>query len=68
MFYVREASDVTDIPLEQINLKNNLLIACINRVGKVSIPRGQDTIQIGDTVIVVTTVKGLKDLRDILKR
>ena len=67
-FYVREASEVTDIPLAQLNLKRDLLIACINRGGKVSIPRGQDTIQVGDTVIVVTTVKGLKDLRDILKR
>ena len=67
-FYVREASEVTDIPLAQLNLKRDLLIACINRGGKISIPRGQDTIQVGDTVIVVTTVKGLKDLRDILKR
>ena len=67
-FYVRESSEVTDIPLARLDLKNNLLIACINRGGKVSIPRGQDTIQVGDTVIVVTTVKGLKDLRDILKR
>lgn len=67
-FYVRESSIVTDIPLARLNLKDNLLIACINRNGKVSIPRGQDTIQVGDTVIVVTTVKGLKDLKDILKK
>ena len=67
-FYVRESSIVTDIPLAQLNLKNNLLVACINRGGKVHIPRGQDTIQVGDAVIVVTTVKGLKDLKDILKR
>ena len=67
-FSVKEASSVTDIPLSQLNLKENLLIACINRNGSIQIPRGQDTIQVGDTVIVVTTVKGLKDLRDILKR
>lgn len=67
-FYVRDSSIITELPLSQLDLKDNLLIACINRRGKVSIPRGQDTIQVGDTVIVVTTVKGLKDLKDILKK
>lgn len=64
-FAVRETSPVTGIPLSELHLKDNLLIACINRNGKVHIPRGQDVIQPGDTVIVVTTVKGLTDLRDI---
>lgn len=67
-FLVREPSAVTGIPLSSLNLKDNLLIACINRGGMIRIPRGQDTIQVGDTVIVVTIVKGLKDLTDILKR
>ena len=67
-FSVKEASSVTDIPLSQLNLKENLLIACINRNGSIQIPRGQDTIQVGDTVIIVTSVKGLRDLKDILKK
>ena len=64
-FAVRETSPVTGIPLSELRLKKNLLIACINRNGEVHIPRGQDVIQPGDTVIVVTTVKELTDLRDI---
>ena len=67
-FAVKEPSDVTGTTLSDLQLKDNLLIACINRGGAVHIPRGQDTIQVGDTVIVVTTVKGLKDLKDILKK
>lgn len=67
-FSVKEASSVTDIPLSQLNLKENLLIACINRNGSIQIPRGQDTIQVGDTVIIVTSVKGFRDLKDILKK
>lgn len=67
-FSVKEASSVTDTPLSQLNLKENLLIACINRNGSIQIPRGQDTIQVGDTVIIVTSVKGLRDLKDILKK
>lgn len=67
-FSVKEASSVTDIPLSQLDLKENLLIACINRNGSIHIPGGQDTIQIGDTVIIVTSIKGLNDLKDILKK
>lgn len=66
-FCVHEGSPVTGIPLEHLNLKNNLLVCCINRKGKIITPNGQDTIEVGDTVVVVTTNTGLSDLRDILK-
>lgn len=67
-FLIREDSEVTNIPLMKIRLKDNLLIGCINRNGVIRIPRGQDHIQKGDTVIVVTSHKGLSDIRDILKK
>lgn len=66
-FIVRENSAVTDKPLMELQLKRNLLIGCINRGGEIRIPRGQDSIQVGDTVIVVTSQTGLNDIRDILK-
>ena len=43
------------------------LIACINRGGKIIFPRGQDTIEQDDTVIVVTTHSGFGDISDILR-
>lgn len=67
-FVIREKSSVTDVPLAELKTQSNLLICCINRKGKVRIPRGQDSIQVGDTVIVVTTRKGLRDIQDILKK
>ena len=66
-FYIREDSPVVNIPLETLKLRENLLIGCINRKGKVITPRGQDMIQVGDTVIVVTTNQGLRDIKDILQ-
>lgn len=54
-------------PAGKAFLKDSLLIACINRRGKIITPRGKDTIEPGDTVIVVTTHSGLNDLKDILK-
>ena len=41
---------------------------CINRAGKILIPSGQDTIEPGDTVVVVTSVTGLNELDDILDK
>lgn len=66
-FWVREDSPVVNVPLEKLNIKDNIIICCINHNGKITIPRGQDTIQVGDTVIIVTTNTGLNDIRDILK-
>ena len=65
-FAIRENSPVTGIPLSELNLKKNLLVGYLNRNGQVKIPRGQDTIQVGDTVIIVTSQKGLRDITDIL--
>ena len=67
-FIIKEDSEVTNVPLMNINLKKNLLISCINRDGVIHIPRGQDCIRKGDTVIVVTSQRGLHDIRDILKK
>ena len=49
-----------------LNLRDNLLIGCISRDGRIITPRGSDTIEVGDTVIVVTTHTGFDDIRDIL--
>lgn len=65
-FSIREDAPVVGIPLQALNLKPNLLICSINHKGKVITPRGQDMMQVGDTVVVVTTNVGLKDVKDIL--
>lgn len=64
-FSIKENSSVVNIPLEKLSIKENVLIACINRKGRIIIPRGQDVICPGDTVIVVTTHKGFKEFGDI---
>ena len=65
-FRIREESSVTDVCLANLSLKKNLLIAFINRNGRIIIPSGNDCIRVGDTVTIVTTHTGLKDIRDIL--
>ena len=66
-FKVEKDSPVIGKPIMELKLKDNLLRACLNRNGKVIIPRGQDVICEGDYVVVVTTHTGFTDVSDILK-
>ena len=65
-FRVRAGSQVTDIPLKDLPIRKDVLIACIARQGDVIIPGGNDRIRIDDSVIVLTTRKKLNNLDDIL--
>lgn len=65
-FRARTASRVTDVPLKDLSIRKDVLIACIVRFGAVIIPGGADKISVGDSVIVLTTGKRLNDLNDIL--
>lgn len=66
-FLVEKDSAVTGIPLKDLALKKDLIISFINRNGRILIPRGQDCIKAGDTVMIVTTHTGFNDIQDILK-
>ena len=66
-FRIREGSPVLGKTLESMKLKDNILIACINRGNQIIIPRGKDIMEKGDSVIVVTTNSGYQDISDILK-
>lgn len=66
-FKVKEKSAVVGIPLKNLKTKDELLVATIIRNGRVIIPGGNDSIEVGDSVIIVTRNKHLMDLKDILK-
>lgn len=66
-FYVKEDSQITNLPLKDLHLKENLLVSLIYRNGKIIFPIGNDYIKVGDIVMVVTTDTGLTNILDILK-
>lgn len=66
-FNVQVSSAVTDIPLKELSLKQNILIAGIVRNRKTIIPAGDDRILPGDKVIVLAANHWLQDLTDILR-
>lgn len=59
--------EILGTPLRELNIMKNVIVASINRRGKIITPHGSDTLEPGDTVIVVTTQKGLDSIDDILE-
>ncbi|MBR1674668.1 MAG: Trk system potassium transporter TrkA [Eubacterium sp.] len=65
-FNVGAGSKVAGIKLKDLRIIPNTLICCISRGRYVIIPGGNDSIEVGDSVIVVTTRKGLNDIDEII--
>ena len=65
-FIVREAADFTDVPLKELRLKKNILIAGLLRDRKAIIPAGDDVILPGDRVVVISGQHRLNALHEML--
>ena len=66
-FFIRKPSEIVGVPISKLRFKKNVLIAAILRQGEVIMPRGYDTIEMGDSVVIVSKVTGLQDVTDILE-
>lgn len=66
-FVIREKTKYTGVPLRELTLKENHLVACIVRKNRIIIPGGKDTLEVGDNVLVVSMAQGLEDMKDILR-
>ena len=65
-FNVSPDTRLINIPLKNLNLKKNIIIAGIIRGRKTIIPDGEDCIMQGDKVVVFAARHRLQDLADIL--
>ena len=66
-FNISEKAPIIGVPLHRMNLKDQLIICGIIRGEEIILPSGDDIIEAGDRVIVVTSQKKLNDVGDILK-
>ena len=67
-FIVRENESFIGIPLKDLPIKDNVLVAAIVRHGKAIIPGGSDTIKKGDSVVVITPdIASIEELNDIMR-
>ena len=65
-FHAAENFGSFGIPPKKLNLKPGILIGCIIRGGRVIFPHGDNTIELQDSVVVISVKQALSDLRDIL--
>ena len=54
-FVINKNSRYLGEPLKNLKLKKNILLSCITRHGNTSIPDGNSTFEVGDTVVVITS-------------
>lgn len=65
-FLADEGTKNLGVPLKELRLRPNVLIASISHAGTVEIPHGASVLRSGDSVVVVTTERGTIDtLNDI---
>ncbi len=65
-FMIKEKTRSVGKTLEELKLKNNLIVCVIVRNEKIIVPSGKTTLEIGDNVLVVTTHQGLNTIEDIV--
>lgn len=66
-FNIDSDNNFLNIPLKNLKLKKNLLIASIARNERAFIPGGDDVLQLNDSVVIVTTNKGFTKLDDVFE-
>lgn len=65
-FLVEAGTKNCGVPLKELKLREGVLLATISHGGAVEIPHGGSMLQVGDTVVAVTTARGtLQTLNDI---
>lgn len=67
-FTVGANAKVANKEICELNIKNNTLLCSIYRDGRVIRPAGKECIRPKDSVMVVTTQKGLNGIDDIIKK
>ena len=67
VFEINEKSRSIGIPLKDLEILPEVIIAGILRREELTYPGGNDTIEVNDKVMIITTRKGVEDFDDILR-
>ena len=67
-FIAREGDKYIGVPLKDLTMRPNTLVAVIVRRGKVIVPFGNDTIESGDSMVIITCESGLSDLNEVIRK
>lgn len=67
-FVAKKGEPYIGIPLRDLTMRKDTLVAVIVRKGKVIVPFGNDHIDEGDHVIIIANENGLSDLNEVIHR
>ena len=67
-FHIKEANNMTAKPLSHLKLKKGILIAAIIRKGKTIFPTGEDTLEVGDQLLIITLLPNITKIYDLIER
>ena len=67
-FIARRDDSYIGIPLKKLRIRSGNLVSLILHPGKVIIPFGDDRIEAGDHVVIISRESGIGDLNEVLSR
>ena len=67
-FVAREGDAYIGIPLKDLTMRHGSLVAVIVHQGKVIVPFGNDRIEAGDHVVIISRESGIGDLNEVIYR
>ena len=67
-FTARGTDPYIGIPLKELTIRKNTLVAVIVRRGKVIVPFGNDHIEDGDSVVIMACEGGISDLNEVIRK
>ena len=67
-FIAKKGDPYIGIPLKNLSVRKGALVAIILHKGKVIVPFGDDVIDAGDNVVIISTASGISDLNEVIKK
>ena len=67
-FIAKKGDPYIGIPLKKLNVRKGALVAIILHKTKVIVPFGDDVIEAGDHVVIISTASGISDLNEVIKK
>ncbi len=67
-FIARASDPYIGVPLKDLNMRRNTLVAVIVREGRVIVPFGNDHIEAGDSVVIIACESGISDLNEVIRK
>jgi len=67
-FIAKKGDPYIGIPLKNLSVRKGTLVAIILHRGKVIVPFGDDVIEAGDNVVIVSTASGISDLNEVIRK